>query len=86
MRKYEDHQYVEAARLLEQHPQVQSLGLCNFDTLRMNEIVENGVNVVSNQVQFSLIDLRPTFKMAASCLKHHVKLLTYGSLVSLDTV
>lgn len=47
----------------------------------MNEILESGVQVVSNQVQFSLIDLRPTFKMAESCLKHKVKLLTYGSLV-----
>lgn len=80
--QYNDHQYVEACKLIEAHPGVQNLGLCNFDTPRMNEIVESGVTVVSNQVQFSLIDLRPTFKMAESCLKHKVKLLTYGSLVS----
>lgn len=73
---YEDHQYVEASRLLEAHPQVSSLGLCNFDTQHMEEIVESEVTVVSNQVQFSLIDLRPTFKMAAACQKHGVKLLT----------
>jgi diketogulonate reductase-like aldo/keto reductase len=72
---------VEACKLIEGHPQVQSLGLCNFDSLRMDEILESGVKVVSNQVQFSLVDLRPTFKMAESCLKHKVKLLTYGSLV-----
>ena len=77
---YDDHQYVEACAFLEAHPQVQSLGLCNFDTARMNEIVEAGVKVVSNQVQFSLIDLRPTFRMAASCMRNKVKLLTYGSL------
>jgi diketogulonate reductase-like aldo/keto reductase len=47
----------------------------------MDEIIEGGVKIVSNQVQFSLIDLRPTFKMAESCSKHKVKLLTYGSLV-----
>ncbi|KAH6667597.1 aldo/keto reductase-like protein [Halenospora varia] len=77
---YEDHQYVQASRLLEEHPQVSSLGLCNFDAQHMEEIVESGVKVVSNQVQFSLIDLRPTFRMAAACQKHGVKLLTYGSL------
>ncbi|TGO36932.1 hypothetical protein BHYA_0111g00320 [Botrytis hyacinthi] len=77
---YNDHQYVEAARLIEMHPNVQSLGLCNFDSDRMCEILESGVRAVSNQVQFSLIDLRPTFKMAESCRKHNVKLLTYGSL------
>ncbi|TVY50925.1 Flagellar radial spoke protein 5 [Lachnellula cervina] len=59
---------------------VLNVGLCNFDTQRMNEIVESGVDIVSNQVQFSLIDLRPTFKMAEICRKHDVKLLTYGSL------
>jgi hypothetical protein len=52
----------------------------------MNEILETGVKVVSNQVQFSLIDLRPTFRMANSCLKHKVKLLTYGSLVSISAL
>jgi hypothetical protein len=34
-----------------------------------------------NCLKFSLIDVRPTFKMADSCRKHDVKLLTYGSLV-----
>ncbi|TGO52936.1 hypothetical protein BCON_0132g00030 [Botryotinia convoluta] len=77
---YNDHQYVEAARLIEMHPNVQSLGLCNFDSDHMCEILESGAKAVSNQVQFSLIDLRPTFKMAESCRKHNVKLLTYGSL------
>ncbi|KAB8304042.1 hypothetical protein EYC80_005388 [Monilinia laxa] len=77
---YNDYQYVEAARLIYEHPNVQSLGLCNFDSDRMCEILESGVQAVSNQVQFSLIDLRPTFKMAESCRKHKVKLLTYGSL------
>lgn len=52
----------------------------------MDEILESGAKVVSNQVQFSLIDLRPTFKMAESCLKHKVKLLTYGSLVRISDI
>ncbi|KUJ17453.1 aldo/keto reductase-like protein [Mollisia scopiformis] len=77
---YKDKQYVEAAKLIEQDSRVDGLGLCNFDTDHMDEIIETGVKVVSNQVQFSLIDLRPTFKMAESCRKHNVKLLTYGSL------
>jgi len=63
-------------------PRVQSIGLVNFDTQRMEEILDSGVKFVSNQVQFSLIDLRPTFVMGDSCRKHNVKLLTYGSLVS----
>ncbi|CZR56604.1 uncharacterized protein PAC_06493 [Phialocephala subalpina] len=69
---YNDHQYVEAAKLIEQDARVDNLGVCNFDTKHMDEIIESGVKIVSNQVQFSLIDLRPTFKMADSCRKHDV--------------
>lgn len=36
------------------------------------------------QEQFSLIDSRPTIQMGASCQKYDVKLLTYGTLVSVD--
>ncbi|KAH8592349.1 aldo/keto reductase-like protein [Bisporella sp. PMI_857] len=77
---YDDLQYVKMAQLVKQDTRVLNVGLCNFDTQRMNEVVESGVQIVSNQVQFSLIDLRPTFKMAESCLNNNIKLLTYGSL------
>jgi len=40
------------------------------------------VKVVSNQVQFSLIDSRPVFAMGEACEKYGIKLLTYGTLVS----
>ncbi|KAF9511499.1 hypothetical protein BS47DRAFT_1373008 [Hydnum rufescens UP504] len=59
-----------------------ALGLVNFDTRRVDEIcttVGTG-EIVSNQVQFSLIDVRPLYGMAEICLKHGVKLLTYGTL------
>jgi diketogulonate reductase-like aldo/keto reductase len=50
---YNDHQYVEAAKLIQTNPGVRNLGLCNFDTVHMEEILDNGVKVVSNQVQVS---------------------------------
>lgn len=51
--KYNDHQYVQAASWILEDSRVQSLGLCNFDTQRMTEIIQEGVNIVSNQVQVS---------------------------------
>lgn len=45
---------MKAAKLIEQDPRVKSLGLCNFDTQRMDEVLENGVKIVSNQVQVSM--------------------------------
>ncbi|KIM27582.1 hypothetical protein M408DRAFT_330015 [Serendipita vermifera MAFF 305830] len=58
------------------------VGLVNFDTARVDEIctsVGRGV-IVTNQVQFSLIDIRPLYGMADVCKRHGVKLLTYGTL------
>ncbi|KAL4757250.1 aldo/keto reductase [Aspergillus foveolatus] len=77
---YEYDQYITALQYLQQDPRVQFLGLCNFDTEHMQRVIESGVKIVSNQVQFSLIDSRPTIKMAELCSEHNIKLLTYGTL------
>ncbi|KAJ7659203.1 NADP-dependent oxidoreductase domain-containing protein [Mycena polygramma] len=60
---------------------IAAIGLCNFDAARTEEICNRfpGV-IVSNQVQFSLIDVRPLYGMSEVCTKHGVKLLTYGTL------
>ncbi|KAL4794888.1 NADP-dependent oxidoreductase domain-containing protein [Aspergillus venezuelensis] len=77
---YNDNQYIKALQYLQEDTRVKHLGLCNFDTEHMARVVESGVKIVSNQVQFSLIDSRPTLKMAEFCTKHDIKLLTYGTL------
>ncbi|EER39519.1 conserved hypothetical protein [Histoplasma capsulatum H143] len=77
---YNNSQYVRALQFLQDDERVAALGLCNFDTKRMEEVISVGVKVTTNQVQFSLIDARPTYAMAEACEKHHIKLLTYGTL------
>jgi aryl-alcohol dehydrogenase-like predicted oxidoreductase len=59
---------------------IRSLALTNFDTERLAEILDAGIPIVSNQVQYSLIDLRPAIAMQALCLDRGVQLLTYGTL------
>ncbi|KAJ3729016.1 NADP-dependent oxidoreductase domain-containing protein [Lentinula guzmanii] len=61
---------------------ISALGLCNFDSIRTDEIcTQLGPGVISsNQVQFSLIDTRPLHGMADVCEKHGIKLLCYGTL------
>ncbi|KAJ8075239.1 hypothetical protein PM082_019572 [Marasmius tenuissimus] len=82
---YSNKGYIETLELLhdlQNEGLISSLGLCNFDTIRMDEICTQlgpGV-IVSNQVQFSLIDTRPLHGMSDVCEKHGVKLLTYGTL------
>jgi len=58
------------------------IGLVNFDSARVEEIccsLGKGV-ILTNQVQFSLIDIRPLYGMSDACKRHGVKLLTYGTL------
>jgi aryl-alcohol dehydrogenase-like predicted oxidoreductase len=59
---------------------IRHLALTNFDTEHLAIILEKGIGIVSNQVQFSLIDRRPEVRMAPFCLEHGVHLLPYGTL------
>jgi aryl-alcohol dehydrogenase-like predicted oxidoreductase len=60
--------------------QIRHLALTNFDTRRVQKITEHGVRIVSNQVQFSLIDRRPEVQMIDYCADNEIWLLTYGTL------
>ena len=59
---------------------IKHLGLTNFDTERMQIMVDSDIQIVSNQVQYSIIDRRPEVKMIPFCLKHNIRLLAYGSV------
>ncbi|KIK65423.1 hypothetical protein GYMLUDRAFT_978513 [Collybiopsis luxurians FD-317 M1] len=61
---------------------ISELGLCNFDSIRTDEIcTQLGPGAISsNQIQFSLIDTRPLHGMADVCEKHGIRILCYGTL------
>ncbi len=80
---YEDDQYLAALENMAQLQQsgvIKHLGLTNFDTEHLGRILEHGIQIVSNQVQYSLIDRRPETRMAPVCQERQVWLLTYGTL------
>ncbi|EPQ55540.1 Aldo/keto reductase [Gloeophyllum trabeum ATCC 11539] len=82
---YSNHEYMTALRHLQDLQReglICAIGLCNFDSIRSDEICTQlgPGSIMSNQVQFSLIDTRPLHGMAAVCEKHCMKLLTYGTL------
>ncbi|CAG7849281.1 SubName: Full=Uncharacterized protein {ECO:0000313/EMBL:CCA69495.1} [Serendipita indica DSM 11827] len=67
---------------IEDGVRIGGIGLVNFDSIRVDEICASlgpGV-ILTNQVQFSLIDVRPLYGMADVCKRHGLKLLTYGTL------
>jgi aryl-alcohol dehydrogenase-like predicted oxidoreductase len=80
---YDDPRYLDALQhLTDLHNEgkIKHIGLTNFDTKRMQLILDRGFQIVSNQVQYSVIDQRPQVEMAAFCKKNNIKLLTYGTL------
>ncbi|KAL2612241.1 hypothetical protein R1flu_023933 [Riccia fluitans] len=66
---------------LKEEGKIKTLALTNFDTKRLSIILENGIPIVSNQVQHSLVDMRPQARMSELCQLTGVKLITYGTVM-----
>ncbi|KAL7278415.1 hypothetical protein ACG7TL_007412 [Trametes sanguinea] len=82
---YQDRDYLTALQHLLQlrsMGKVRSVGLCDFDTRRTDEIctVLGRGSIASNAVQFSIIDVRPLHGMNHVCERHDVQVLAYGAL------
>eukprot|EP00878_Enallax_costatus_P013891 GHUV01014526.1.p1 GENE.GHUV01014526.1~~GHUV01014526.1.p1 ORF type:complete len:312 (+),score=98.76 GHUV01014526.1:914-1849(+) len=59
---------------------INQVGLTNMNVDSVSQIVDAGVPVASNQVQFSLLDRRPLNGMLQCCQARGIKLLSYGSV------
>jgi aryl-alcohol dehydrogenase-like predicted oxidoreductase/enamine deaminase RidA (YjgF/YER057c/UK114 family) len=57
-----------------------ALGTTNFDTAHLRIAKSTGIEIVSNQISFSLIDRRGSGKMADYCAENSVSILAYGTL------
>ena len=80
---YKDENYLDALKHLadlQSEGKIRHLALTNFDTERLGVIADR-VRIVSNQVQYSLIDRRPEVRMASFCREHAIALLAYGTLL-----
>ena len=81
--EYADHNYLDALRHLadlREEGRIRHLALTNFDTEHLKIIRDAGIKIVSNQVQYSLIDQRPAVQMAKFCQENGIQLLTYGTV------
>jgi aryl-alcohol dehydrogenase-like predicted oxidoreductase len=81
---YADARYLDALRHLadlKAEGKIRHLALTNFDTEHLAVIIDHGIAITSNQVQYSLVDRRPEARMAAFCREHGITLLTYGTLL-----
>jgi len=56
------------------------VGLTNVDAAHLNMVLATGIEVVSDQVCFSLLDRRAARALSDVCLRRGVRLLAYGTL------
>nr|WP_250124043.1 aldo/keto reductase [Chroococcidiopsis sp. CCMEE 29] len=81
--EYRDKNYLNALSYLSELQsagKIKHLALTNFDTEHLKIITQADFKIVSNQVQFSLIDRRPVVQMVQFCQEHNIKLLAYGTI------
>ncbi|MBD2667166.1 aldo/keto reductase [Richelia sinica] len=81
--EYGDNNYLDALKYmgeLQTEGKIKHLALTNFDTEHLQIITAAGIKIVSNQVQYSLVDRRPQVNMVKFCQEHDIKLFTYGSV------
>ncbi len=81
--EYRDLNYLDALKHmadLQAAGKINHIALTNFDTERLKIILDAGIKVVSNQVQFSILDQRALHQMTKFCDRHGLALLAYGTL------
>ena len=65
---------------LQQAGKIHHIGGTNYNVVELGKMIDAGVDVVVNQVQYSVVDRRPQEQMASYCQRHNVHLLCYGAL------
>ncbi len=81
---YSDPSWLDALFHLQQLKReglIRHLGVTNFDTNHLRIALRSGIDIVSNQVSFSLLDGRAASAMSDFCLAQNVRLLAYGTLL-----
>ena len=71
---------LEVLKLCQQKGKIANLGVTNWDSDQIARFVEAGYDIASNQVQYSVLDRRPTHGLDRWAQERDMQLLCYGSL------
>ena len=80
---FEIRRYTETALELERlrkSGKIAHLGVTNFDVPHLQELLDAGIPILTNQVQYSLLDDRPGRGMVELCRDRNIALLCYGTV------
>ena len=75
--------YLEALEILyglREEGKIDQIGVTNFDAEHLGIMLNSGFDLLSAQVQYSLLDHRPAQNFTTLCQAHDVHLLCYGVL------
>ena len=65
---------------LQDRGKIRNLGMCNMDTERLKEFIDNGIHPVSNQAQYSFFDRRPEKTLLRFSEENGIRTFCYGTL------
>ena len=75
--------YIEAAQHLkdlQQKGKIRHIGITNFDAKHTTALLEVGIPIIANQLQYSALDHRPQFDSQVMAEQYDVPFLCYGSI------
>jgi len=75
--------FVKAGRYLtelQEEGLIEGIGLTNFDAAHTKQLVDAGIPIVSNQIQYSLLDPRPLNGMLDYARHNNIAIFCYGVL------
>lgn len=59
---------------------IKHIGVTNFDAPHLKVAIASGIEIITNQISYSLIDQRAYQQMSETCATYGVSLLAYGTL------
>lgn len=80
---YSDPRFVDAAQhlvTLRDEGSLNHIGACNFDVPHLRRLVQAEIPLVSNQVQYSLLDRRPENGMLDFAAQNRIQLACFGAV------
>lgn len=80
---YQFPKYLETAvhlSELQKIGKIKRIGVTNFDSFHLQEILHAGVEIATNQVQYSVLDQRVEKKMTALAKENNIPYLCYGTV------
>lgn len=74
------YEVLSCLKKLQEKGKIRYLGVTNWSEVAMAPFIDAGLDLISTQVQYSLLDTRPAGAFSNWCAQQDVKILCYGTL------